>query len=118
MVSTNPIFIKALQKTTRDFKNWKSVLIGKLDQFMDQWAKEQQRRHLGGNALRSVSEIRNALNESFDINWIPQLFTIFRSVIDWAAVTDIGFQFLQCRFGSDLVLSLGWANPEQMLASR
>ncbi|KAH8746170.1 hypothetical protein F5882DRAFT_422936 [Hyaloscypha sp. PMI_1271] len=95
MSSANPIFILALKKTGRDFKNWKAVLLNKFCEHAENWAKDQLRRKLGGNELRTVAEIRRAIRDSFDISWIPQLWTVFRGIIDWRSVSDVGYQWLQ-----------------------
>jgi hypothetical protein len=81
MSSANPIFILALKKTSRDFKNWKAVLLNKFCEHVENWAKDQLRRKLGGNELRTVAEVRRAIRDSFDISWIPQLWTVFRGIL-------------------------------------
>ena len=95
METNNPVFLAAIRKTKRDFKNFRAQttrnIATHVQRFLNSTADEVAQ-------ITDFKELTRAINDVFEPNWLPQIFTFAVPACSFDDISILGRQFLRCRY--------------------
>jgi hypothetical protein len=96
MSRTNMIFVKAVKKTRRDFKNWKSSVLRNVSSWVELYIEGHVNEDI--RAMLDFKELRQAINEDFEFHWLEKIFHFAFEAVEFPTISPLGLSFLRCKF--------------------
>lgn len=93
---SSALFINAVRKTRRDYKNWNAQVIKNAEPLVTKYLHSHPNRFV--RCMTTFKELRAIINVDFHYHWCERMFHYAYEVVDFDRITPLGRSFLSCKY--------------------
>lgn len=91
--TTSAVFLNGVQKTMRDFRNWRNGILQRCERFLNDYMEQNP----DAATVISFQKLREIINADYEPHWNSNIFHFAVRVVDLGKISDLGNDFLRCK---------------------
>jgi hypothetical protein len=91
--TTSAVFLNGVQKTMRDFRNWRNGILQRCERFLNDYMEQNP----DAATVISFQKPREIINAHYEPHWNSNILHFAVRVVDLNKISELGNDFLRCK---------------------